>query len=528
MTSPSLSIKCFLYGVLVLVFSFILQFIAFDTNINFYDDGIILVGAQRVLAGELPYKDFWTMYSPGQFYLIAYFFKYFGESVFWLKFLGIVSKSLIACVSFFYLAKYVKFHSSIVISVFLTLLLIAVRNDAFPVFPSLACSMIAIYLISENEKSSFLSFFFCGLFTGCSTIFRHDIGFYTFLTIMALLPIEFILNKNNFYGCYRELLKKYILLFLGIALVFIPVLFFFLQRVGLNELYFNLIYFPSEVYILTRSLPFPNIFEIDKFYYINYAVYFPFVIVLPAIFFIWLKANENIARFFSLLLVFSCLLSVKGLVRVEFIHMLQAIVISIILLFIMMFYFFKKRFLMISSFVFLITAFFVLPIFISSVFFFKTNIAQQFQLEKLSLLSCLDSIGLSNNCFSIDPKYKAALMYVAESTEENDYLYIGPSRHDKIYINPIALYFLADRKPFTKWHESHPGLQTTKSIQQKMIGEMASQPPKLIILDSQWDNVSEPNHSSVSSEIYDLDIYISENYFTVQEFGSLKVLKRNE
>ncbi len=528
MASPSLSIKCFLYGVLVLVFSFILQFIAFDTNINFYDDGIILVGAQRVLAGELPYKDFWTMYSPGQFYILAYFFKYFGESVFWLKFLGILSKSLIACFSFIYLAKFLKFNSSIIISIFLTLLLIAVRNDAFPVFPSLACSMIAIYLISENEKSSFLAFFFCGLFTGFSTLFRHDIGFYTFLTTMALLPIEFILNKNNFYTCYRDLLKKYFLLFLGVSLVSIPVLFFFLQRVDLNELYLNLIYFPSKIYILTRSLPFSSVFEIGKIDYINYAVYFPFVIILPAVFFIWLRANENVTRFFSLLLVFSFLLSVKGLVRVEFIHMLQAVIISIVLLFIMMFYFFKKKFLIVSSLVFFIAAFFILPILISSVGFFKTNIAQKFQLENSSLLNCFNSAGLNNNCFAIDPKYKAALMYVAENTEENDYLYVGPSRHDKIYINPIALYFLANRKPFTKWHESHPGLQTTKSIQQKMIGEMASQPPKLIILDSQWDNVSEPNQSSVSSEIYDLDIYISENYFTVQEFGSLEVLKRNE
>jgi hypothetical protein len=39
-------------------------------------------GALRVLAGEVPYRDFWSMYAPGQFYAQALLFKLFGAS--WL------------------------------------------------------------------------------------------------------------------------------------------------------------------------------------------------------------------------------------------------------------------------------------------------------------------------------------------------------------------------------------------------------------------------------------------------------------
>ncbi len=38
---------------------------------NPYDSGIILTGGMRILNGELPYRDFFTMYAPGQFYIDA-------------------------------------------------------------------------------------------------------------------------------------------------------------------------------------------------------------------------------------------------------------------------------------------------------------------------------------------------------------------------------------------------------------------------------------------------------------------------
>src|SRR5215472_12274296 len=45
------------------------------------DEGIVLQGAERVLRGELPYRDFFTFYTPGSFYLIAFIFRVFGDSL---------------------------------------------------------------------------------------------------------------------------------------------------------------------------------------------------------------------------------------------------------------------------------------------------------------------------------------------------------------------------------------------------------------------------------------------------------------
>src|SRR5215471_8412965 len=48
---------------------------------NVYDEGLILIGAQNILWGDIPYKDFWNPYGPGQFWVLATLFKFFGSSI---------------------------------------------------------------------------------------------------------------------------------------------------------------------------------------------------------------------------------------------------------------------------------------------------------------------------------------------------------------------------------------------------------------------------------------------------------------
>lgn len=44
------------------------------------DEGIVLQGATRILDGQLPYRDFFSFYTPGSFYLVAAIFRIFGNS----------------------------------------------------------------------------------------------------------------------------------------------------------------------------------------------------------------------------------------------------------------------------------------------------------------------------------------------------------------------------------------------------------------------------------------------------------------
>ena len=65
---------------IALVFvSIVAQLAWMDATVGTYDEGLVLVGADRVLRGEMPYRDFWTLYGPGSYYLLAGLYRLFGE-----------------------------------------------------------------------------------------------------------------------------------------------------------------------------------------------------------------------------------------------------------------------------------------------------------------------------------------------------------------------------------------------------------------------------------------------------------------
>src|SRR5262245_25935877 len=45
------------------------------------DEGIVLEGAARILRGNVPYRDFFSFYTPGSYYWTALLLKLFGNSI---------------------------------------------------------------------------------------------------------------------------------------------------------------------------------------------------------------------------------------------------------------------------------------------------------------------------------------------------------------------------------------------------------------------------------------------------------------
>lgn len=72
------------WGIALLLFAFSVLFLwpFRDFTILFADEGIILQGAQRILRGQVLYRDFFTFYTPGSYYWTALRFKIFGSSLF--------------------------------------------------------------------------------------------------------------------------------------------------------------------------------------------------------------------------------------------------------------------------------------------------------------------------------------------------------------------------------------------------------------------------------------------------------------
>ena len=69
-------------GIALLIFLGCLSYLCIFLRVTSMepDEGIVLQGATRVLAGQVPYRDFFSFYTPGSFYLIAGLFRIFGNS----------------------------------------------------------------------------------------------------------------------------------------------------------------------------------------------------------------------------------------------------------------------------------------------------------------------------------------------------------------------------------------------------------------------------------------------------------------
>jgi hypothetical protein len=131
-------------------------------------------------------------------------------------------------------------------------------------------------------------------------------------------------------------------------------------------------------------------------------------------------------------------------------------------------------------------------------------------------------------CFKLDKNRIDTARFLQEHTKDNELIFSGLTRHDKILINDTVLYFVAKRQPVTKWAQFDPGLQTTVAIQNEMASELEDKKPHFVVLESDWDNVKEPNDSALSSGVTVLDDYIRLHYETVRQYGSISVLGRRE
>ncbi len=126
----------------------------------------------------------------------------------------------------------------------------------------------------------------------------------------------------------------------------------------------------------------------------------------------------------------------------------------------------------------------------------------------------------------MDPDREAAIRFIVQNTSPDERIFIGLSRHDKIFVNDVSSYFQANRLPATKWHHFDPGLQTSAKIQSEIIDDLERNKPGYIWLESTWENHSEPNESVISSGVTILDEYIRGKYKLEQSFGQISVWQR--
>jgi hypothetical protein len=520
---------------------FLLQVGAMDRHVGVYDEALTLYGAQQVAHGGVPYRDFWSLYGPAFFEVLGGAFRMLGESVLVERALDLVSRlTIVVCI--FLLAQRLSSNALAAAAAICSLFfLIAAQSYGAPLFPSVAFALIAVLCAdyAARQARSTSSWVATGLAIGLATLFRLDIGTYALLAAgVGLLHGRVPRNDPT-----RTRARSIGAAALGCALVVAPCASLLVWFVPLKDLLSDLIIIPLTVYAPNRSLPFPIREPIEAAFRFggisplsSYVVYVPMVVLGITLLSLMRKRAGHVPpsaaddagsdrRLLWMIVVLLALLILKGSVRVQVLHMTPALATSSVLVAALAAHYKPSRVRTLAT---------VLVVALSARIAFD-NEARIRLIDRVSAIVSTRSNDASRygcesdsiermRCFEVEPALRDVIGYVGAHTASEETIYVGSTRHDIAFENDVVLYFLTGRRAATKWHDLHPGVETTLKIQEEMIADFEARRPALIILNQRWILVREPNRSAVSSAVTMLDEWIRAHYAQVYATGTFIVL----
>jgi hypothetical protein len=226
-----------------------------------YSIGYNLYSAERLLAGEVPYRDFHTLYPPETLYLNARLFQWFGVSLYTALFGVFIFKTL--TVLFIYLSGREVLPRSWALAVAGLSLCWLRPNGPFKAVPMHYGALflaLALWLLLKHcraPRSTLLLAAGCAL--GVLATFKHNIGAYALIgaLVFALLDDQHISLKP---AALLRHTKRGAILLAGFLLPVVPTLIYMKSQHALGAMTRALLFGPGE-FLLNRlaSVPSPDV-----------------------------------------------------------------------------------------------------------------------------------------------------------------------------------------------------------------------------------------------------------------------------
>jgi hypothetical protein len=544
--------KTFAEFALVFGATYLLLLFGMSRLSNVYDEGLALTGAMRVAAGQIPHRDFYANYGPGQFYVLAGLFKLFGESLLVERLFDLFIKAALVTWVYGLTSAYCRRTVAVGTSVVTVLWLFGLPNlSGTANVPASLLNLISSTLILPVflSRVSARRMFAAGLVVGAATLFRYDTGL-ALVGIHACVVIIAICLKSA-SSKWRDIASALWPYLLGVALMIVVPALYYLSVAPFHDFAFDMIIYPSRYYHRGRNLPFPGI---DLKGLENLEVYLPVAAIGISLYIAFagrlgarakdtggLRSMPEERKWRGFLLMFGLLALVmylKAYVRMSVYQLNLCIIPSLLLLAVLFEH--RLRFprpLRIS--VLCLVGLSVVAATWSALHQVRFLQVRHSSVPEAMLASARGTVPEAEStwcklrnaltigfCFLPEIDRVQTIEFIDSHTSPDQKLYVGPTRHDKIFANDNLIYFGSQRLPATKWSHFDPGLQNTYEIQTEMVHELEANAPPYIVLNSEFDQVREANDSANSTGVTLLDDYIRNKYRPVQTFGMMSVWQR--
>jgi hypothetical protein len=483
------------YGALA-VLGALLSALTIRSGVNPHDEGLMLQAAARIADGQLPYRDFYANYGPGQYYLLAGLDLTFGPSLLAWRVLRVLVDAGVA------LLAYALARRDAAEPLALAAWLAVAAAMAYPSIPhpnptGLAFAFGALMLARRAPLAA-------GALAGVVVAFRFDLGG----AAVAATGLA-VLGARGRREALGALAAAAVVAFALLAPVVVAAPGdFWAQTVG----------FAFEEQSLQR-LPLPGAYSGG--FEPNKLLQHYFVYVLLAATALWLVLAVR-ARV-PLRLWAPVPLAAAGvaylLARADVFHLVPLAA--------------------------------VLPLLLATVAERERRAGHRLALG--AMLACLALLALHGldleriRLLDSQPEQEIAadaadgvtaplaearslgslVRYVQARVPPGEPLFVANPRHDLVKVGNPLVYVLADRPNPTRYDVFQPGVITSRPVQLEIVADLERARPRLVVRwDSELADQPEPNGAGRSSGVHILDRYLERRYEPVARFGDYTVLRR--
>ncbi len=216
------------------------------------DEGIVLEGAQRILRGEVLYRDFFSYFTPGSYYFLALLFKVFGSSFLVARTALVFFGGLYSGVAYVLARRVCSRASAIFVATLVTLTTLPYRFEVLHNWDSTLWTCLAVYcavrwLESPHWKWAFAT----GSFASLTVLFEQSKGAGLVLGLGAGLVAITLLDRQ------RTLWRRTVGLGLaiGVAWPFVVTLVYFSARNSVPLMLADW-FWPLRHYSLVNHVPY--------------------------------------------------------------------------------------------------------------------------------------------------------------------------------------------------------------------------------------------------------------------------------
>lgn len=446
------------------------------------DEFLPLVAAQRLLAGEVPYRDFTTLYPPLTALVDAVVIALAGPSVPAAR-LVFVALSLLGASLVKVLAK--RLSASERTATLVGLLAATAQGAPHWGYALVLAGVLALSALACALRPGPRWTVAAGALLGLASLARHDAALFAAIPIGAL-----VLSRSR-----RELLVL-------LAVAAVPGLAFvaLLAAAGaLGDALHQLVVIPATLYPRIRGLPAPLPWSAARSapgLPSLATIYGPFVVSALALGHAW-RSGRDPSKLACAALPF--FLGLSAIVRPDRAHLAAAALASFAALSLL--HDAKKRWLLIALAL-------TLPV------------AGRELVEAARAARRVASPRPDPAAASRD----RALARVA-TRPAGSRIFVALPQHRRIWINDVGFYFQAQALPATRHHELYALVATTGPVQEEIVRDLERWRPPFVVV-APVKIVDEPNASAETSSVRVLDDYIATHYELDMDDERYRVLRR--